>query len=128
MRFYKGAHDYLFEASKKEWYDQHLYLVAEADNKHDTMAVMLHNGKQKLGSVSSTESTAIRHLFAVWKAQGVAVGRGPRDDDVVVCSIDKMGIDPVTFEFKGNVVVHGKYRVNERLARKYAGKMLNLKE
>lgn len=117
MRFYPGAHDYLLKASRKaDYFDQHLYLVAEFDNEYDKNAVMLHNGKQKLGSVNATQSPAIKRLLAEWID-------GPRGDFVVVCKMDRIQTyDEVNFPYVGSITVYGKHRVNERLARKYADK------
>ena len=117
MRFYKDAFDYLLKAAeKKDVFDQHLYLVVEADNKHDVNAVMLHNGRQKLGTTVATEAPLLKRLMTNWKT-------GSRDDSVVVCNIDRIYINKkVDFPFRGSIIVHGKHRVNERLARKYADK------
>jgi len=117
MRFYKGAFDYLLKASQyKDVFDQHLYLVAEADNEHDVNAVMLHNGRQKLGTATATEAPALKRLMTGWKT-------GSRDDNVVVCQFDRITpMEKADFPFKGSILVHGKYRINERLARKYADK------
>lgn len=114
MRFYKGAHDYLLKASReKNIEDQHLYLVAEVDNEHDICAVMLHNGKQKLGSVTAAAAPAIKRLLMEWKAEAKGAG------DVVVCSMQKVW-DVKNFTYRGAITVHGKYRVNEQLAHAFA--------
>ena len=117
MRFYAGAFDWLLKAAQtKDIYDQHLYLVAEVDNDNDINAVMLHNGKRKLGNVAANEAPALKRILTSWKS-------GPKGDDVVVCSIDRISINErQDFPFRGSIVVHGKHRVNERLARKYADK------
>jgi len=118
MRFYPGAFEYLKEASRRrDVFDQHLYLVADVTNKHDCNAVMLHNGKQKLGSVNALQATALRKVFAKWRAEPDSPG-----DEVIVCRVDRIDYTAEDFKFVGSIVVHGKHRVSERLARKYADK------
>lgn len=118
MRFYPGAHSYLHKASqRRDTLDQCLYLVAEVDNKYDVNAVMLHNGKMKLGSVNATDTAKIKRLLNEWHQQNAKAG-----EDVIVCRCDAIYIDPQTFGFKGSVQVHGMHRVNERLARKFSDK------
>jgi hypothetical protein len=117
MRFYAGAHDIIHKASKeKDVFDQCLYLVAEKDNKYDTNAVMLHNGKMKLGSVEKNDAAKVKRLLAKWLDEN----GGDRNDDVVVVRCSYIGTDPSTFAFAGSVQVRGMYRVNERLARKFS--------
>lgn len=119
MRFYAGAHDYIHRASKEDVLYQCLYLVPEKDNKYDVNAVMLHNGKIKLGSVESNDAAKLKRLFSEWEAEN---GGGIPGEDVLVVRCDSMPIDAKTFEFKGSVHVRGMYRVNERLARKFSNK------
>jgi len=119
MRFYNGAHDYIHRASKLDVFDQCLYLVPEQDNKYDTNAVMLHNGKMKLGSVEASDAARVKRLLQEWKDQN---GGGITGEDVIVVRCDPLYVDPQTFEFKGSVKVRGMYRVNERLARKFSNK------
>lgn len=119
MRFYAGAHEYLHRASKLDVFDQCLYLVPELDNKYDVNAVMLHNGKKKLGSVEANDAARVKRLIQQWKNEN---GGGITGEDVVVVRCDRIMIDPQTFEFKGSIVVRGMYRVNERLARKFSNK------
>jgi hypothetical protein len=122
MRFYTGSHEYLHKASStRDIFDQFLYLVPEVNNQYDVNTIMLHNGKQKLGSVEAHSAAPIRQLMEKWKNEG---GSG---EDVVVCSMDSF-YDSGLQEFKhrGSLKVRGMYRVNERLARKFSKK--NLKE
>jgi hypothetical protein len=120
MRFYTGAHDYLHKAGKmSDAFDQCLYLVPEQSNKYDSNAVMLHNGKQKLGSVEANDAAKVRHLLDKWKNENCG---GIAGEDVIVVKCDPMYIDPQTFAFKGSIKVRGMYRVNERLARKFSNK------
>lgn len=115
MRFYDGAHKYLYDVSRKDVHDQCLYLVPEFDNKHDMNAVMLHNGQQKIGSVSANDAAKIKRLMLEWKADN-----GPAGEDVIVCKCDVIYGPSYDFDHKGSVTVRGMYRVNERLARKYS--------
>lgn len=110
MRFYEGAHEYLFKALKLRSYQQCVYLVPEVDNKYDSNAVMLHNGKQKLGSVSATEAPAIKRLLESY-------GK----NNVLICSY-ATGWDMNFESFKrlGSISVWSTEIVNERLARKFA--------
>lgn len=119
MRFYPGAHDYIHRASKEDVLYQCLYLVAERDNKYDVNAVMLHNGKKKIGSVEVNDAAKVKRILHEWNVQN---GGGIEGDDVIVVRCDAMPIDAKTFEFKGSVQVRGMYRVNERLARKFSNK------
>ena len=117
MRFYPGAHEYLHKVGwKNDIFDQFLFLVADVKNEHDIHAVSLHNGKQKLGSVAATESPYLRSLFNKWN------DGGPKGDYVIVCKLDRIASSLSDFKFAGSIKVHAKYRVNERLARKYADK------
>jgi len=116
MRFYQGAHEYLFGAAKLGHYEQCLYLVPEVDNNHDINAVMLHNGKNKLGSVSASEAPALRQLFKMLRN---------RDgfDSVLICKMQIFIPGPLRlFKEVGSFVVTSNEIVNERLARKFAAK------
>ena len=116
MRFYKGGHEALWKASKEMSYapyKQNLYLVAEVDNNNDVNAVMLHNGKQKIASVSATDAPAIKRILAERLD-------GSKGDDVIVCTIDRIYESLDDFTYRGSITIRGIYRVNERFARKYA--------
>jgi hypothetical protein len=117
MRFYKGAHRELYNTSLlPDYFDQHLYLVSDINNKYDSHAVMLHNGRQKLGSVTSTECHQIRELMKKWSEED-------GQDSVVVCKISKVwSSQEDEFMRAPTIKVHGMQRVNERLARKFAAK------
>lgn len=119
MRFYDGAHNYIHRASKLGVFDQCLYLVPEQGNQYDSNAVMLHNGKKKLGSVEANDAAKVRRLLQQWKDEN---GGGIGGEDVIVVKCDAIYVDPQTFEFKGSIKVRGMYRVNERLARKFSNK------
>lgn len=119
MRFYSGAHDYIHDASRQDVLEQCLYLVPERDNKYDVNAVMLHNGRKKLGSVEANDAAKVKRLLQQWKSEN---GGGIEGEDVIVVRCDSVPIDAKTFEFKGSVQVRGMYRVNERLARKFSNK------
>lgn len=108
MRFYPGAFDRLIAASKKPTDMQSLFLVQEFDNEHDAHAVMLHDGKMKLASVSASDAPAIRRLL-------------DNTNDVVVCSMSYVPKSQTSdFKYTGSIKVRGLGRVNERLARKFA--------
>ncbi len=123
MRFYPGAFEYLVKASRRIMCDQCLYLVPEVDNNHDVNAVMLHNGEQKLGSVSADAAPELKNLLKLWKTS--EIGKEYNTDDVIVCSLqaDSVGYgagDMLNFMNRGSIIVVGEYRVNERLARKFS--------
>lgn len=118
MRFYKGAHDYIHKVGQiSDVFDQCLYLVPEPNNQYDSNAVMLHNGKIKLGSVEASDAARLRLLFQQWKNEN---GGGNGGEDVVVVKLDRITVDPQTFAFTGSIKIRGMYRVNERLARKFS--------
>lgn len=98
-------------------FDQCLYLVPEPKNQYDSNAVMLHNGKMKLGSVEASDAARLRRMLQEWKNEN---GGGIEGDDVVVVKLERISIDPQTFAFTGSIKVRGMYRVNERLARKFS--------
>jgi hypothetical protein len=117
LKFYEGAFDSLYRASQiRETEQKCLFLVAEADNPHDPNAVMLHDGKRKLGSVERTEAAYLKSLLVKWAKES---GK----DDVIVASIGYMGSSEIaSMKYNGYCHVDGLYRVNERLARKFADK------
>ena len=115
LKYYPTAFDSLKRAgSIRETAERCLFLVAEEDNPHDPNAVMLHDGKNKLGSVSRDDAQDVRNLLAKWKKE-----RGY--DEVVVVTIPWMGPQAMSqLRYDGFIKVQGIYRVNERLARKFA--------
>lgn len=120
MRFYAGAHEYLHKAGQqRDVFDQYLYLVPEVDNKYDVNAVMLHNGKQKLGSVEAKDAAKVKRLFDEWK------DANPMHlDDVIVVRMDQVYQHLSDFKYRGSIPVRGMYRIHERLARKFSNKHL----
>lgn len=114
MRFYSGAHEVLLNTSKQKVDDQLLFLVAEVDNNHDINAVMLHNGKQKLGSVTATEAPRLKQMLQKWRDSNDG------KDDVVVCRMWRIDHSLDYFKNMGSISVRGVHRVNERLARKFS--------
>ena len=110
MRFYQGAHDYLLaQRWVSEYEDKRLFLVPEVNNRYDTNAIMLHNGKQKLGSVSAEDAARLRPLFDANK------------DQVLVCNMDSFsGYDKSQFSRLASIKVYPKQWADERPARKYA--------
>ncbi len=121
MRFYAGAQEYLPKAGQyHDVFDQFLYLVPEVDNKYDVNAVMLHNGKQKLGSVEAKDAAKLKRLLTDWRDQNRS-----NTDDVIVVRMDTLSHENLNdFKFRGSITVRGMHRVNERLARKFANKHL----
>lgn len=98
---------------------QCLYLVADIKNAHDVNAVMLSDGKRKLGSVAGTEALEIRDMLDDWLCE---VGT----DDVITVCIDanfKLNSRYPGTERGGSVIrVTGFGRINERIARKFSDK------
>lgn len=114
MRFYPGSFDYLGKINQLPVEEQCLFLVEEFGNKHDGYAVMLSNGKHKIGSVSAEDAKKVRLILSNWRKEREG------SDDVIVVKLGTVQINPGDFEFTGSIKVHGRYRVNERLARKYS--------
>jgi len=130
MRFYKGAHDYLHTVGRevRDTEEQCLYLVPEASNEFDSNAVMLHNGKIKLGSVAAESAAKVRRIMADWKAESAkkAAAAGAKHpewaDDVIVVRMAPISSTKQDFAHVASLKVYGKYRINERLARKFSDK------
>lgn len=113
MRFYQGAHDYLLSQRwVADYEDKRLFLVPEVNNQYDSNAIMLHNGKQKLGSVSAEDASKLRLLFEKNK------------DRVLVCNMDSFsGYDKSQFSRLASIKVYPKQWADERPARKYADQL-----
>jgi hypothetical protein len=92
---------------------QCLYLVPEVGNQYDKNAVMLHDGKRKLGYVSREFASTIRPVLEQWKRQNEDNQTG---DDVVVCTLVNSGWN----SHESTTFVTGIFRVNERVARKFS--------
>lgn len=119
MRFYSGAHEYLHKVglNHSDRFDQCLYLVPEMGNPYDANAVMLHNGKQKLGSVEATAAHKIRQILNKWKTENGSLG-----EDVIVVRMQQHNDSLQYYKQRGNISVRSMHRVNERLARKFSNK------
>jgi len=121
MRFYKDSYESLIRAAKIPTHEERfLFLVPEVNNGTDVNAVMLHDGKKKLGSVAAGEAPVLKGLFESWKAE-----RG-HDEVVVLTFRNQPNVDSQymidNFKRLGSIKVRGLYRVNERLARKFAAR------
>lgn len=84
-------------------------MVADAK----TADVFLHNGKQRLGSVSSDTVTTVREVI-----RRLSINAG--SDQVLVCKL-VIG-DEAKFKALHKFNVYPDYSVNERLARKFSNK------
>ncbi len=124
MRFYPGSFDSLANSvstvkRSTEFYG-FMFIVPEVNNASDVNAVMLHDGKQKIGSVSSVEAPALKRMFERWRSEcgysEVVVARFSQLPDL------NTQYELENFKRLGSLKVDGMYRVNERLARKYAAK------
>jgi hypothetical protein len=107
----------LYRASQvKEKLERFLFLIPDVANKHDANAVMIHDGKRKLGYVAASEAPRVRALFDRWRAEDGF-------DSVVVCDIGWMSDHSYAHLKRTNTAeVTGLARVHERAARKYAAK------
>lgn len=114
MRFYPTSIESLQRAALiQEPEAKLLFLVGEVDNEYDINAVMLHDGKNKIASVCSEDARSVRAMLQQWRDKtGV--------DNVIVCSFNKYA---AAHEMKNYMSIKLKchYRVDERLARKFAG-------
>lgn len=114
---YSQGFSSLYRASQaKEKLERFLFLIPDVANKHDRNAVMIHDGKRKLGYVAAVQAPRVRALFDRWKVEDGF-------DSVIVCDIGWMS--NVTYEFlkkSSTTEVTGLARVHERAARKYAAK------
>lgn len=128
MRFYPEALSTLQKIMKTvDCTKQCLYLVADPKNKHSTNAVMLHDGKRKLGSVSEDDAWTVRMVLDRWdnesgNAKELATKNGIIDRKypfVAACCID--AISSTTID-NGYIRVSGFNKVDERLARKFSDK------
>lgn len=125
MRFYPNALQTLREiAQGRDCAKQCLYLVADSQNPHSKNAVMLHNGKTKLGSVCEDDAWLVRTVLDNWdlKANASAGLHGSGVDRkypfVVACCIEP----GQSYYDSRTIIVSGFNKVNERLARKFSDK------
>lgn len=121
MRFYDGSFDALIKAAKEPSgfpEEKMLFILPEVNNRVDSNAIMLSNGKQKLGSVAAIEAAKLRGMFDRWK-------REKGYDEVVVATFKytpflNTATEIADFRRRGSIVLTGVLRVHERLARKFA--------
>lgn len=112
MRHHAGSFDALIAASKRAARDQVLFLVADINNKFDQNAVMLHNGKVKLGYVAAAEAAKVKKiLLDLTKERG--------QDQVIVVTLPPVKNEG-DFSWSSSVTVKGVGFVYERIARKHA--------
>lgn len=78
---------------------------------------MLHNGKQKLGSVDANSAIKLKQMMHRWKQENRG---GIEGEDVIVVRMDNFYMPLEDFKFKASIAVRGMQRVNERLARKFS--------
>ena len=121
MRFYPGSYDSLIKSIRtRDETERFMFIVPEVNNATDSNAIMLSDGRKKIGSVAASEAAVLRRVFEKWRAE-----RGY--DEVVVVqfkyppSVDTT-YDVENFKRLGSFGVKGIYRVHERLARKFAAK------
>jgi len=119
MRFYDGAHDELIKLAKAATYEEpYMFILPEVNNTTDPNAVMLSNGRRKIGSVAAGEAGKLRRIFAEWRHE-------MDFDEVLVVDFVRTPIvhtayDCDNFKHVASIKVRGIYRVHERLARKFA--------
>lgn len=114
MKYYKNAQQLIIEASHRDANEQCLFLVSDVGNKFDSHAVMLHNGRQKLGHVSSAECSEIRKFL---DEESKKQGR----DVVLIVHVNPLHRDGFYWQSSFNVSAVG--IVYERYARKYSNRI-----
>jgi hypothetical protein len=115
MKYYKGAHDRIIEASRRAPEDQCLFLVPDVNNKFDKDAVMLHDGVAKLGHIAAGECAEVKRFL-----EKERLTRG--QDAVLVVHVPPIKSDSFNWSTSFNVKVVG--IVYERIARKFAQSIL----
>lgn len=112
MRHHTGSFDKIIAASKRPVHDQRLFLVPDINNPFDKNAVMLHDGKVKLGYVAATEAAKVKAIIDdLSKAGG--------QDHVIVVKhapVKREG----DFSWSTSISVTAVGHVYERIARKLA--------
>lgn len=104
-KYYDGLAEYDMFAEE----DKFLFLLPDVKNRYDINAVMLHNGKTRIGHVS--RGAGLSSMCEQFKSWGVH----PKErtaNTVLVCKlVARLGED---------LIIAATHRVNERKARKYA--------
>lgn len=112
MRHHRGSFDAIIAASKRPERDQRLFLVPDLGNKFDENAVMLHNGKVKLGYVAAGEAVKVKQVLTdLTKERG--------QDQVIVVTLPPVKREG-DFSWSSSITVKGVGFVYERIARKHA--------
>ena len=112
MRHHAGSFDKLIAASKLAARDQCLFLVPDVSNKFDANAVMLHDGKVKLGYVAAGEALGVKKILdKLTKERG--------QDQVIVVTVPPVKREG-DFAWSTSITVKGVGFVYERVARKHA--------
>lgn len=112
MRHHSGSFDKIIAASARPVQDQRLFLVRDVNNKFDENAVMLHDGKGKLGYVCAAEALKVRRIIdELTKAGG--------QDHVLVVKHAPVR-RPGDFSWCTSTSVTAVGHVYERIARKFA--------
>lgn len=115
MKYYDNAYDRIIEASLRAPADQCLFLVPDIYNTHDSNAIMLHDGRRKLGHVARGEAAFIKRFL---EKEAAAEG----NDQVLVVSVSSI-LDK-SFMWTSSFTVRIAGIVHERIARKHARKLL----
>jgi hypothetical protein len=115
MRYYSGAHQFLWNINNTSVpEDRCLFLVADVANTHDKNAVMLHNGKQKLGNVRREDAPRIKNLLDKWKQES------GYEMVIAVNYLHHRGNTFAEFTAKLDMAFRGLFKINERTARKFS--------
>ena len=112
MRHYKDSFDTIIAASKRPAKDQCLFLVADVGNKFDANAVMLHDGRVKLGYVAASEAAKVKGILT-----SLASEHG--QDQVIVVTVPPVKNEG-DFSWSTSISVKAVGYVYERVARKHA--------
>lgn len=112
MRHHKDSFDKIIAASKRPVKDQCLFLVPDVGNKFDSNAVMLHDGKVKLGYVAAGEAAKVKAILTQLAAEH-------GQDQVIVVTVPRVKNEG-DFSWSTSINVKAVGYVYERVARKHA--------
>lgn len=115
-KYCAGAFDFIIKASKTvnhtERPEQCLFLVADSKSKD----VVLHNGKQRLGSVVDSQARDVRKIID-------KLGEETGQDQVLVCYMPYVDRNSeYSIRTGSSLKVVPTHHIYERLARKFADK------
>ncbi len=119
MRFYNGSYDSLLKKKRAFDFDQesNVYILPEANNTYDRNAIMVSDGRRKVGSIAAVEAAELRVIFEKMRAE-------TGYDEVLVAKLSwaepvRTSYEADRFKKAGSLRLRVIGRVHERLARKF---------